>query len=89
MISGGISHFKESPVYVSYLIPIGIIVSCISFAIKNNYSLNKNEKTILILALIFIAVVLHFSLGILADYLLPISTNGGDIFKSIPSMPSH
>lgn len=34
MISGGISHFKESPAYVSYLIPLGIILSFISFALS-------------------------------------------------------
>jgi hypothetical protein len=89
MISGGISHFKESPIYVSYLIPIGIIVSFISFAIKNNYELSKNQKTTLIIALIIIAVLLHFSLGIMADYLMPNSNPGGDIFKSMPSMPAH
>lgn len=89
MISGGISHFKESPIYVSYLIPLGIIVSCISFGMKNNYKLNRNEKTMLMLSLIFIAVILHFSIGILADYLIPVSSSGGDIFKSMPSMPSH
>lgn len=89
MISGGISHFKESPVYVSYLIPMGIIISCISFAIKNNYKLSKNEKIGLIVVLIAIGVMLHFSLGILADHLMIDATNGGDIFKSMPSMPSH
>lgn len=89
MISGGISHFKESPIYVSYLIPIGIVVSCISFSIKNNYELSKKQKTTLVIVLIIIAVLLHFSLGIMADYLMPNSNPGGDIFKSMPSMPSH
>jgi 4-amino-4-deoxy-L-arabinose transferase-like glycosyltransferase len=89
MISGGISHFKESPVYVSYLIPIGIVVSCISFAIKNNYELSKNEKIILVVALVIIAVILHFALGMLANYLMPAAAPpGGDIFKPTP-MPGH
>jgi hypothetical protein len=88
MISGGISHFKESPVYVSYLIPIGIIVSCISFAVKNNYALSKNEKIILVVSLIILAVILHFALGMLANYLMPAAAPGGDIFKPTP-MPGH
>jgi polyferredoxin len=88
MISGGISHFKESPVYVSYLIPLGIVVSCISFAVKNNYALSKNEKITLVVALIIIAVILHFTLGMLANYLMPAAAPGGDIFKPTP-MPGH
>ncbi|PKM56669.1 MAG: hypothetical protein CVU98_10040 [Firmicutes bacterium HGW-Firmicutes-3] len=31
MISGGIAHFKESPTYVTYLIPLGIVISFVSF----------------------------------------------------------
>lgn len=55
MISGGIAHFKESPVYVSYLIPIGIIVSFVSFKIKNAFKLTKKEFILLII--IFICAV--------------------------------
>jgi hypothetical protein len=84
MISGGISHFKESPLYVSYLIPIGIIVSFVSFAIKNKYNLKKNEKIAICFAILVIAVALHFALGILGNTIVMDMAPGGDIFK-----PSH
>jgi hypothetical protein len=45
MISGGISHYKESPLYVSYLIPIGLFLSFISYNIKNHFEeFNKNRN---------------------------------------------
>ncbi|MBK1812321.1 hypothetical protein JHL18_16985 [Clostridium sp. YIM B02505] len=83
MISGGISHFKESPRYVSYLIPTGIIISLISFTIKNNYKLNKQSKIILAIAVLIIAVVVHSSLSYFASSMLG---NGGDIFNNMNNM---
>jgi branched-subunit amino acid transport protein AzlD len=82
MISGGISHFKESPVYVSYLIPIGIMVSLISFAIKNNYKLEKKQSVSLIIGVITLAILLHFALGFLGNLLFPDMIPGGDIYKN-------
>jgi hypothetical protein len=81
MISGGIAHFKESPVYVSYLIPIGIIVSFISFKIKNAFELTKKEFITLIVIFAIIAVVVHLGLSIAANAMLMEATPGGDIFK--------
>jgi hypothetical protein len=83
MISGGISHFKESPVYVSYLIPIGIVISFISFAIKNNYRLEKRVILSLGIGIIIFTLSLHFALGLLGSLLLPDMIPGGDIFKKI------
>ena len=81
MISGGIAHFKESPVYVSYLIPIGIIVSFISFKIKNAFELTKKEFITLIVIFVAVAIVVHLGLSIAADAMLMEATPGGDIFK--------
>jgi len=81
MISGGIAHFKESPVYVSYLIPIGIIVSFISFKIKNAFELTKKEFITLIVIFVAVAFVVHLGLSIAADAMLMEATPGGDIFK--------
>ena len=83
MISGGISHFKESPKYVSYLIPTGIMVSSISFTIKNNYKLDKQRKIKLSVALLIIVLALHLTLSIFASDMLG---NGGDIFNSMENM---
>jgi len=81
MISGGIAHFKESPIYVSYLIPLGIIVSFISFIVKNNFKLTKKEFVILIVIFLVIAIAIHIGLSIAAKYMLMNTTPGGDIFK--------
>jgi hypothetical protein len=81
MISGGIAHFKESPRYVTYLIPLGIVISFISFAIKNKFQLTKKEKLTLFLGIIIIAVTVYIFLGIAAANTTMDMTPGGDIFK--------
>ena len=81
MISGGIAHFKESPVYVSYLIPIGIIVSFISFKIKNAFELTKKEFATLIILFVGVAIIIHLGLSIAASAMLMETAPGGDIFK--------
>jgi hypothetical protein len=81
MISGGIAHFKESPVYVSYLIPIGIMISFISFKVKNAFDLTKKEYITLIITFLVIAVVIHIGLSIAAKSMLMNTAPGGDIFK--------
>ena len=83
MISGGISHFKESPKYVSYLIPTGIMLSSISFTIKNNFKLDKQSKVKLSVVLVIIVLALHLTLSIFASDMLG---NGGDIFNSMENM---
>lgn len=81
MISGGISHFKESPKYVTFLIPMGIIISFISFVAKNNYKLDNNEKKTVYIGVVLFAllvfVILFFTAGSLNMNMSP----GGDIFK--------
>lgn len=81
MISGGISHFKESPTYVSYLIPLGIIISFISYTLKNNFSLTKKEKFKIFIGLIILAIVIHIGLSVGANLMLMDTAPGGDIFK--------
>lgn len=83
MISGGISHFKESPKYVSYLIPTGIMLSSISFTIKNNFKLDKQSKIKLSVVLVIIVLALHLTLSIFASDMLG---NGGDIFNNMENM---
>lgn len=80
MISGGIAHFKESPIYVSYLIPIGVFVSFVSFWLKNDYRLTKNEAKAAVLITLLISFTLHYGLGIAASYAIN-GPQGGDIFK--------
>ena len=80
MISGGISHFKENPMYVSFLIPLGIIVSFTSFTFKNMFSLTKKEKFLVFTGLIFVAIIVFIVLSITSSSMM--MTPGGDIFDS-------
>jgi len=83
MISGGISHFKESPIYVSFLIPLGIIISFISFITKNNFDLKKKEKLMAYICVILIAIILFIILYFVASSLSMNMNPGGDIFKAV------
>jgi dipeptide/tripeptide permease len=80
MISGGISHFKESPSYVSYLIPLGIIISFISFTLKNNFELTKKQKLIAFIVVILFAIVVFIGLSFAATMMMDMAS-GGDIFN--------
>lgn len=80
MISGGIAHFKESPIYVSYLIPIGIVTSFISYTLKNNFKLTKKEKLIIFPAVIIVAIIIFAGLSAVASGGMINTAPGGDIF---------
>lgn len=82
MISGGISHFKESPIYVSYLIPLGIIISMISFTIKNGYTLAGKERKFFIIGVLIVGILVHTGLSTMANHYLASegATKGGDVF---------
>jgi hypothetical protein len=81
MISGGISHFKESPNYVSYLIPLGIVISFISFTIKSNIKLSKKEKITLLVGVVILAVIVHIGLSVMVGGMTMDMPAGGDIYK--------
>lgn len=85
MISGGISHFKESPVYVSYLIPLGLIISFISYTVKNGYVFEKKQHSLLIAGVVMIGLVLHLSLSMMASSYQGSGKggHGGDIFMNM------
>lgn len=82
MISGGISHFKESPVYASYLIPIGIIISIISFVVKNGYKLTIKETRLFLVGVFITGFLVHTGLAVAANHYLSSGTiqEGGDIY---------
>lgn len=84
MISGGISHYKESPVYVSYLIPFGIFLSFISFIIKNNFELFSKNKFKLLIGILVISLIIYVILNLtIVNMAMPM---GGDIFKGHSNM---
>jgi len=80
MISGGISHFKENPTYVSFLIPLGIIISFTSFTFKNNYELARKEKLITFAVVITFAILVFIGLSFGASMMMDMPS-GGDIFN--------
>lgn len=85
MISGGISHYKESPVYVSYLIPTGIFLSFVSFMLKNHFDIFNKNKGKLVIGLFLVSLAVYFTLNLTIVNME--SPMGGDIFKN--SMNSH
>lgn len=80
MISGGISHFKESPVYVSYLIPTGVVISFISYILKSKTSLSRAQWMKVSIGVFALALILHGGLSISATNMAGQSP-GGDIFQ--------
>lgn len=85
MISGGISHYKESPVYVSFLIPIGILLSFISFTVKNHYDIFVQNRVKLVVGILLVVLVIYVILNMtIVNMGMPV---GGDIFKN--SMDGH
>lgn len=88
MISGGIAHFKESPQFVAYLIPLGIIISFISFTIKNNFTLNKKERLVSYLGVLTFSIITFAFLNWLGQTSNMDKSIGGDIFKSSPHTKS-
>jgi hypothetical protein len=81
MISGGISHFKENPEYVSYLIPLGILISFFSFKIKNHIVLSKKENIISFIVVTIFSFILFLVLSLAASGMLMTMPIGGDIFS--------
>lgn len=81
MISGGIAHFKESPIYVAFLIPLGLIISFISFFLKNHYDVFKKNGIKLSISIVSIAIVLFIGLYTSANSAKMNMPVGGDIFK--------
>ena len=56
LLSGGIQHFLDNPIYAAYLLAVGLIVAYISFASK--YNTTATTKGILTVAGLALIVVL-------------------------------
>jgi uncharacterized protein (DUF305 family) len=69
MISGGTQHFTDFPVYSSFLIPLGILISWVAFLLKNNYILSKNILGITLIILL-LCTSLNWGLNLYANNLL-------------------
>lgn len=72
-ISGGTQHFTDFPVYSSYLVPVGLVLSWFAFVLKNNFRFTKNIlMTGGIIAIL--AVPLFFGLNSYANQLVKASS---------------
>lgn len=56
LLSGGIQHFLDNPIYAGYLLAAGLIVSYISFAGK--YHANTTTQGIITIAILALTIVL-------------------------------
>ena len=69
MISGGTQHFTDFPIYSSYLIPLGLIISLIAFVLKNGYILSIKTFGTIIGIFVLIALPLYLGLNTYANSL--------------------
>lgn len=58
MISGAIQHFQDIPLYASYLIPLGFVISLISYVLKENIPLSRRNSTLLLVKIMAIGLPL-------------------------------
>jgi uncharacterized protein (DUF305 family) len=70
MIGGGVQHFTDFPIYSSYLIPLGVIISLIAFLLKNNF-VGSSKSWLTLLGIFFlISIMFHFGLMSYANSLI-------------------
>lgn len=73
-VSGSTQHFFDTPVFASYLAPIGVFISSVAFAIRQGFVLHrKNWMFLIVLGLAF-ATVFHV---ILLTYAKTLSVSPG------------
>lgn len=69
MVSGAAQHFYDTPVFASYIAPIGIFVSSLAFAIRQGYVLHRRNWVFMIVLGVVFAAVFHLALRSYADSL--------------------
>lgn len=89
MISGGVQHFDEFPVYASYLIPFGILLSLTAFILKNNIKLILSQSTKLSAVALPIVIALFFGLNTYAKTLPEGDHHGEETSEASTEMANH
>ena len=69
MVSGSTQHFFDTPIYASYLAPLGIFLSSLAFAIRQGYILHKKNWMVMIVGGVAFALVFHLVLNAYAKTL--------------------
>jgi hypothetical protein len=72
MVSGSTQHFFDTPIFASYIAPLGIFISSIAFAIRQGYILHRKNWVFMIVLGLAFASVFHLVLLTYAKT-LPIS----------------
>lgn len=72
MVSGSTQHFFDTPIFASYIAPLGIFISSVAFAIRQGYVLHRKNWVFMIVLGLAFATVFHFALNAYAKT-LPVS----------------
>jgi uncharacterized protein (DUF305 family) len=70
MISGGVQHFTDFPVYSSFLIPLGVLLSLVAFLLKNSYSISSKVWVLILSVFALLSLILNIGLGAYANSLV-------------------
>ena len=88
MISGGTQHFSDFPVYSSFLIPIGLIVSLLAFIFKNDYKISNESFAGVLGVFVMISSLLFFGLNNYANSIIKSDPCGKTSFMGIQVLAS-
>ena len=77
-VSGSTQHFFDTPIFASYLAPIGIFISSVAFAIRQGFVLHRTNWIFLIVLGLVFAVVFHIALRTYAETLAVSQGHHGD-----------
>ena len=88
MISGGTQHFSDFPVYSSFLIPIGLLVSLLAFIFKNDYKISNKSFAGVLGVFVLIASLLFFGLNNYANSLIKSDSCGKTSFMNVQVLAS-
>lgn len=77
MISGGIQHFVDFPIYASYLVPAGFVISLLGYILNKEIKLDAQHKLILVAKLAIIAIPLFLILNFYAKGMTQAEHNDG------------
>ena len=87
-VSGSMQHFFDTPIFASYLAPIGIFISSVAFAVRQGFALHSKSWIFLIALGLVFAIVFHLLLLTYAKT-LPVSAGHHGEGSELPSEGGH
>ena len=84
LVSGSTQHFFDTPIFASYLAPIGIFISSVAFAIRQGFVLRRKNWIFLIVLGLAFATVFHMVLRTYAETLVVSSGHHGNATELTP-----